>query len=79
GLKDAYKTAFFVLQEWTYIREQQYVPTKRELIEHLNGDDQKVLSICINWDSLAEDRKANPERYYSLLISWSGDMLQRVR
>ena len=78
GLKDAYKTAFFVLQEWVYVREHRYVPTKRELLEHLDGNDRKVVSVCIDWSSLTEDRRLNSEHYFSLIIEWSDDMLQRV-
>ena len=77
GLKEAYKTAFFILQEWVYLREHQYVPAKKDLIGCLQNQDRDVLDICIHWDSLEADRKRRPEYYFSLIISWSSMMLQK--
>jgi len=78
GLKFAYKAAFFILQEWVYLTDRRYVPTKREMIERLDGDDRKVLAICVGWDGLKDDRREHPERYFSLMKEWSSGMMRRA-
>jgi len=75
-LRYAYKTAFFVMQEVVYLKEHRYIPTKRELVLHIEGKDREVLETCINWDSLAEDRMDRPEHYYRSLIEWSARILR---
>ncbi|MDF9409857.1 MAG: hypothetical protein A4E52_00393 [Pelotomaculum sp. PtaB.Bin013] len=78
-LKSAYKIAFFVLQEWLYLEESLYIPTKKELLPHLDGENRSVLDICINWESLKDDREKRPEYYFSLIKNWCSLMFQRLQ
>lgn len=78
-LKTAYKTAFFVLQEWLYLKQNLYIPTKKELLLHLDGENRDVLDISINWDHLKVDRETRPEYYFSLLKKWCSFLLQEVQ
>jgi hypothetical protein len=77
-LKAAYKPAFFVLQEWVYLKERLYIPTKTELLLHIEGGNKEILDTLINWEALKADRKKNPERYFSLLKNWSSKILQEI-
>lgn len=76
NLKMAFKSAFYVLQEWTYLENHQYFPTKVELLSHLNNEGKFILSALIDWDSLKEDRSKRPLSYFVALKDWSSHMLQ---
>lgn len=75
-LKDAYKSAFFILQLAHFIHTGEYIGTKRELSERLIGDNAKVLNIGMHWEALRPDREQNPDAYYKILIHWSGSLLR---
>jgi len=77
GLKDAYKAAFFVLQEMHFLRHREYVATKRELLDRLDGLDREILATCMCWSELSEDRMDRPEHYFSMLREWSSATLRR--
>jgi hypothetical protein len=76
SLELAYKTSFFVLQEWFYLKEHRYIPTKKALVNHLEAENRNVLVISIKWDDLQADRKDRPEYYFALLKNWSSTMLK---
>jgi hypothetical protein len=79
GLKDAYKAAFFVLQEMVFLRHREYVATKRDLLERLDGVDREVLEACMRWTELREDRRDRPERYFMMLREWSSAVLRGTK
>ncbi len=76
GLREAYKFAYFVLQEWVYVTQNKYIPTKRELLFLLEGENRAVLETCMNWNDLEADRKKAPEKYFFALMRWAGAMLK---
>ncbi len=76
GLFEAYKLAFFVLQEWAYVTKDAYMPTKKELLKALRRENRAVLETLMNWDDLKADRKEAPEKYFFALMGWAGDMMQ---
>lgn len=78
-LKDGYKVAFFALQELVFLQEREYVPTKKELLGHLDAEDRRVVEVCMHWAELEDDRRDRPEHYFSLLKGWSSRMLKNVR
>jgi hypothetical protein len=78
GLLDAYKFAFFALQEWVYVAKKKYVPTKKELIAELNGENKAILEICMNWDNQKTDREKTPEKYFFALIGWAASMMRNA-
>lgn len=75
GLKLAYKTAFFALQEWYYLKERRYLATKGELLPLLEGSNHAILDICMRWDALRDDRVRRPEYYYAAIRDWSSGLL----
>lgn len=79
NLKSAYKTTYFVLQEWMYLKTRMYIPAKKKLLPELDGEDSAVLEVYINWESLKNDRDKRPDYYFSLLKSWCSLMLRRVK
>ena len=76
GLREAYKFAFFVLQEWVYVTGGKYVPTKKELLLELEGENKAVLELLINWNHLKTDREKTPEKYFFALIGWASSMMR---
>lgn len=76
GLLEAYKFTFFVLQEWVYVTKNEYMPTKKELLPALKGENRAVLETLMRWDDLKADRKEAPEKYFFALKGWAGSMMQ---
>jgi len=71
----AYKSAFFVLQEWVFVNRHLYAPSKNELLSYITGDHKAVLETLMNWDLLAEDRESHPNTYFSRIIQFARIMM----
>lgn len=50
-LKEAYKSAFFALQELVYLKTHKFVATRRDLLLCLDGLDHTVLQTAFHWNS----------------------------
>ena len=70
-LKHLYKNTFFILQTKYFIETEKYIPTKKELLEVLSGDDKEILDICINKDKISNTTLIELETLYAKLIQWS--------
>ena len=69
-LKNLYKMTFFILQAKYFVQTNNYIPTKKQLIECLNGTEKEILNICINKESINNDNLAEIETLYCNLINW---------
>ena len=76
ALKGLYKGAFFLLQLDYYLKNGVYLHTKKELLPKLNGDEQKILSIGMNWSEHIEQVRANSDEYVALLLRWLSKTLK---
>ena len=61
---------FFILQAKYFVQTNNYIPTKKQLIECLNGTEKEILNICINKESINNDNLAEIETLYCNLINW---------
>ncbi len=68
-LYDGYKTIFFILQALYYSRNTEYIGSKNELVQLLDGEDKEVLLVNMNWDSLKV--KDNLDFYFEKIINWA--------
>ena len=68
-LYQGYKSAFFILQAIFYATHSEYLGSKKELVELLDGEDREVLLVNINWDSL--NISENTDFYYEKIIKWA--------
>ena len=75
-LSDLYKTCFFILQAKYFDETNQYIGSKAELVQKLNGADKEIMSICIDRKKLTAMDEADLILYYDKMISWSSDILQ---
>jgi len=73
-LKEAYKSAFFVLQEIIYLQTHNFIATRRELLPLLDGLDHAVLQTTVDWDTLII--QSQPLEYFSQIIEWSKGILK---
>lgn len=58
------KMAFFILQAKYFVETNNYIPTKKQLLECLSGIDKELLGICINKEII------DIEIFYNKLIKW---------
>jgi hypothetical protein len=58
------KMAFFILQAKYFVETNNYIPTRKQLLECLSGIDKEILDICINKETL------DIENFYNKLITW---------
>lgn len=65
-LQNFYKMTFFILQAKYFVETNSYIPTKKQLLEYLCGEDKEILDICINRKSINSDI----ENLYKKLIKW---------
>ncbi len=71
-----YKSAFFILQAKYFDETNQYLSSKTELVNHLDGIDKEILKICIDRKKLTATDEADLVVYYDKIISWSSNLLQ---
>lgn len=64
NLPGLFKGCFFILQSLTYLKTGEYVATKRELLEKLEGTDKMVLESSLGC------RESDTEEAYRLLFDW---------
>ena len=72
-LKNLYKMTFFILQAKYFVQTNNYIPTKKQLVECLNGTEKEILNICINKENINNGNQAEIETLYSKLIEWCSD------
>ena len=78
ALKGMYKGAFFLLQLDYYLNHGTYIHTKKELLPKLNGEEQKILSISMDWRAHAAKARSNPDQYLDRLLRWSAKFLSNA-
>ena len=69
-LKNLYKMTFFILQAKYFVQTNNYVPTKKQLIECLNGTEKEILNICINKENILNYSQSEIETLYCKLVEW---------
>lgn len=74
-IKGMYKSAFFLLQALCYLRNGVYIRTKKELLPLLEGDEQEILTISINWNAYGSIIIENIDIYFDLILRWSKEIL----
>lgn len=65
-LRNAHKSAFFVLRALHELRTGENVRAKRDLLPRLSGDEREILA-----RSLATDEAEQPESAFARLLRWS--------
>jgi predicted nucleotidyltransferase len=75
AIKGMYKSAFFLLQALYYLRNGIYIRTKKELLPLLEGAEQEILTININWNAYSKTIMANTDIYFDLILRWSKEIL----
>ncbi|MFA6583848.1 MAG: hypothetical protein WCS77_06080 [Elusimicrobiaceae bacterium] len=76
GLAGIYKASFFLLQAKLFLETGKYVPSKKALAPLLSEKlDKEVFGVSAAWNSLADDRARNTERYLMQLVDWSAALL----
>ncbi len=74
-LSALYKSAFFILQAKYFDETNQYISSKTELVNHLDGMDKEILNICIDRIKLTAMDEADLALYYDQIISWSSNLI----
>ena len=74
-LQNFYKMTFFILQAKYFIDTNNYVPSKKKLIEKLSGTDKEILNICINKTEISTKNKEEIENLYKKIIKWASDKI----
>lgn len=69
------KSVFYIVQHLHYLRTDNFVPTKRELLECVQDEDKAVLELSI---SLRNDDGYDFDRAFSLLFRWCQSALARI-
>ena len=71
ALYQGYKSVFFILQAVYYAENSQYISTKAELVELLDGENRELLLVNTNWNSL--NVADNLDFYFEKIINWASD------
>jgi len=76
ALAGVYKASFFMLQAKLFLETGEYVPSKKAVSARLTDTrDREVFDVLLKWNSLAADRAARPEHYFSQLADWSSALM----
>lgn len=73
SLLKLYKPTFFILQAAYFLKENDYIITKQELLQRLNGEDEEILTLCM--DHEFGDTPQELENCYEKLIGWCARMM----
>ena len=75
ALPFVYKSAFYILQSLHYLRTGEFVGTKAQLLEKLEGCEKDILARCIAY---GEGETFDFAEAFRLLFSWCQKTLQSV-
>lgn len=79
NLRYVYKSAFFLLKLVHYLRAYEYIFTRQELLPKLAGTEQEIFQSSLHWNKETGLQQKNPDRYYQMMIAWSGDLLKEMK
>ena len=69
-LQNLYKMTFFILQAKYFVQTNNYIQTKKQLVEQLNETEKEILNICINKENILSYSQSEIETLYCKLIEW---------
>ena len=69
-LQNLYKMTFFILQAKYFVQTNNYIPTKKQLVEQLNETEKEILNICINKENILNYSQSEIETLYCKLVEW---------
>ena len=69
------KSVFFIMQHLYYLSSGNFIPTKRELLECVQGEDRTVLELSI---SLQNKNGYDFDRAFSVLFHWCQNALLSI-
>lgn len=69
------KSVFFIMQHLYYLSSGNFVPTKRELLECVQDEDQAVLELSVSLQNYSD---YDFDSAFSLLFSWCQKALSRI-
>lgn len=69
------KAVFYIMQHLHYLSSGDFIPTKRELLGCVQGEDQAVLELSI-W--LQDHTDYDFDRAFSILFNWCQNALLRI-
>ena len=69
-LQNLYKMTFFILQAKYFVQTNNYIQTKKQLVEQLNETEKEILNICINKENILNYSQSEIETLYCKLIEW---------
>ena len=69
-LQNLYKMTFFILQAKYFVLTNNYIQTKKQLVEQLNETEKEILNICINKENILNYSQSEIETLYCKLIEW---------
>ena len=77
SLAELYKMTFFILQTEYFLKNGEYIKTKKELLSRLTGLDKEILEMCINKDNLSANETLDSACI--LLINWCKEHMKNLR
>ena len=69
-LQNLYKMTFFILQAKYFVQTNNYIQTKKQLVEQLNETEKEILNICINKENILNYSQSKIETLYCKLVEW---------
>lgn len=69
------KQIFFILQCKYFLKNNEYIPTKNELLKNLYEADKKILELCINRHNIHNFEETQLKEAYNSLISWCSRLI----
>ena len=69
-LQNLYKMTFFILQAKYFVQTNNYIQTKKQLVEQLNETEKEILNICINKENILNYSQSEIESLYCKLVEW---------
>lgn len=75
SLPHTYKGVFFILQNLYALAHDEFVATKAELLERIDGNDRAVLTRCLE---LSRGIEHDFEESFSLLFTWCQETLSSL-
>ena len=70
SLYELYKQIFFILQARYFVKYNEYISSKNELLSKLDGTEKELMNICLNREKILNYSEQDTESAYNMLIEF---------
>lgn len=76
SLNELYKQIFFILQAKYFVKHEEYISSKNQLLSKLDGIEKELMKICVNRKEIFNYSDSDIEAAFCILIKYCSEQIR---